>query len=111
LAHKAGITVRLITGDHYETAFNIAKTLSIADSRSQVIAGHDLPEDDDRLAEIVKTKTVFARVLPNDKFRILKALQTTEVVAMAGDGVNDVPALSNARVGIAMGSGSDIAKD
>ena len=110
-AQRAGITVRLITGDHYETAFNIARTLNIAEHRNQIIAGHDLPEDDDALAEIVKTKTVFARVLPNDKFRILKALQTTEIAAMTGDGVNDVPALSNAHVGIAMGSGSDIAKD
>jgi P-type Ca2+ transporter type 2C len=110
-AHKAGITVRLITGDHYETAFNIARTLDIAESRSQVIAGHDLPEDDDKLAEIVQTKTVFARVLPDDKFRILKALQVTEIAAMTGDGVNDVPALSSAHVGVAMGSGSDIAKD
>lgn len=110
-AQKAGITVRLITGDHFETAFNIAHMLNIASDRSQVASGHELPEKDDTLAEFVKTKTVFARVLPNDKFRILKALQTTEIVGMTGDGVNDVPALSNAHVGIAMGSGSDIAKD
>lgn len=110
-AQKAGITVRLITGDHYETAFNIAHLLDIAADRSQVISGHELPEDDDALAALVKTKTVFARVLPNDKFRILKALQVDQIVGMTGDGVNDVPALSNAHVGIAMGSGSDIAKD
>lgn len=110
-AQKAGIMVRLITGDHYETAFNIARTLNIADSRSQIIGGHDLPADDDKLAAAIKDKTVFARVLPNDKFRILKALQKHEIVAMTGDGVNDVPALASAHVGIAMGSGSDIAKD
>jgi len=110
-AHKAGIRVCLITGDHYETAFNIAHTLNLAESRSQVISGHDLPEDDDKLIEVVKDKTVFARVLPDDKFRILKALQANGVVSMTGDGVNDVPALSNAHVGVAMGSGSDIAKD
>lgn len=110
-AHQAGIRVRLVTGDHFETAFNIARTVGIADSRAQVMNGHDLPEDDEKLAQLVQGKTVFARVLPNDKFRILKALQKTEIVAMTGDGVNDVPALSNAHVGIAMGSGSDIAKD
>ncbi len=110
-AQRAGITIRLITGDHYETAFNIARMLNIAEHRNQIVSGHDLPENDDELAELVKTKTVFARVLPNDKFRILKALQKTEIAAMTGDGVNDVPALSNAHVGIAMGSGSDIAKD
>lgn len=110
-AQKAGITVRLITGDHYETAFNIAHMLNIATNRSQVASGHELPRDDEKLAVFVKTKTVFARVLPNDKFRILKALQTDQIVGMTGDGVNDVPALSNAHVGIAMGSGSDIAKD
>ncbi|HEU4983998.1 MAG TPA: HAD-IC family P-type ATPase, partial [Nitrososphaera sp.] len=87
-AQKAGIKIRLITGDHYETAFNIARTLNIADSRSQVIAGHDLPKDDDKLAELVQDKTVFARVLPDDKFRILKALQKSEIAAMTGDGVN-----------------------
>lgn len=110
-AHKAGISVRLITGDHFETAFNIARSLKIADNRSQVVAGQDLPENDDELAELVQTKTVFARILPNDKYRILKALQISEIVAMTGDGVNDVPAISNAHIGIAMGSGSDIAKD
>lgn len=110
-AQRAGITVRLITGDHFETAFNIAHMLRIATDRSQVANGHELPSDDAAIAAFVKTKTVFARVLPNDKFRILKALQTDEIVGMTGDGVNDVPALSNAHVGIAMGSGSDIAKD
>jgi len=110
-AQNAGITVRLITGDHYETAFNIAQTLGIAKDRSQVISGQDLPQDDALLAQIVRDKTVFARVLPNDKYRILKSLQASEIVAMTGDGVNDVPAISNAHIGIAMGSGSDIAKD
>lgn len=108
---KAGIGIRLITGDHYETAFHIAKKLGIASHPSQVVSGIDLPATEDELAKLVKEKTVFARISPEDKFRILAALKRTEITAMTGDGVNDVPALTNAHVGVAMGSGSDIARD
>jgi P-type Ca2+ transporter type 2C len=111
LAQEAGISVRLITGDHYETAYNIGKQVGLASHPSQVIKGTDLPKDIMALAVAIKDKTVFARILPEDKFRILKALKQTEITAMTGDGVNDVPALANAHVGIAMGSGSDIARD
>lgn len=110
-AHKAGIDVKLITGDHYETAFNIGKQLGLATHPEQVIQGIDLPKSMSALAVIIKDRTIFARILPEDKFRILKALKQTEITAMTGDGVNDVPALVNAHVGISMGSGSDIAKD
>ena len=110
-AHAAGIRVRLITGDHYETAFNIGRQVGIAEREEEVIQGADLPGPIHELAAVVKNKTVFARILPEDKFRILKALKETEITAMTGDGVNDVPALANAHVGIAMGSGSDIARD
>ena len=110
-AHKAGISVRLITGDHYETAFNIGKQLGLATHPEQVVQGVDLPRTMPALVNMIKTKTIFARILPEDKFMILKALKQTEITAMTGDGVNDVPALANAHVGIAMGSGSDIAKD
>lgn len=110
-AHDAGISVRLITGDHFETAYNIGKQIGLADSPEQVAQGTDLPKDGTALAAAIRDKTVFARILPEDKFRILKALKQTEITAMTGDGVNDVPALSNAHVGIAMGSGSDIARD
>jgi Ca2+-transporting ATPase len=110
-AKAAGISVRLITGDHYETAFNIGKTVGLADHANQVIQGSDLPEDMDALTRTIQNKTVFARILPKDKFRILQSLKQTEIAAMTGDGVNDVPALANAHVGFAMGSGSDIAKD
>lgn len=110
-AHMAGISVRLITGDHYETAYNIGKQIGLAEHTDNVIKGSDLPKSIDSLAEAIKQKTVFARILPEDKFRILKALKQTDITAMTGDGVNDVPALSNAHVGIAMGSGSDIARD
>lgn len=110
-AQAAGITVRLITGDHYETAYNIGKQIGIATHPNQIIQGFELPDKDTELFEIIKTKTIFARILPEDKFRILKALKQSEITAMTGDGVNDVPALSNAHVGFAMGSGSDMAKD
>lgn len=110
-AHAAGISVRLITGDHYETAYNIAKKIGLAKHPDQVIAGTDLPKNAALLAEVIRDKTVFARILPEDKFRILEALKKTNITAMTGDGVNDVPALTNAHVGIAMGSGSTIARD
>jgi len=110
-AHEAGISVRLITGDHYETAFNIGKQIGLATHIDQIIKGSDLPKDGQSMAATIRDKTVFARILPEDKFRILKALKQTEITAMTGDGVNDVPALANAHVGIAMGSGSDIARD
>lgn len=110
-AQEAGISVRLITGDHYETAYNIGKQLGLASHPSQVIQGSDLPGDMAALVDIIKNKTIFARILPEDKFRILKALKQSNITAMTGDGVNDVPALANANIGIAMGSGSDIAKD
>ena len=110
-AKNAGISVRLITGDHFETAFNIGKQLGLASHPREVIQGVDLPQDEASLGSEIARKTIFARILPVDKFRILKALKRTEITAMTGDGVNDVPALSNAHVGIAMGSGSDISKD
>ncbi len=110
-AQEAGITVRMITGDHYETAYNIGSQIGLASHPDQVIKGTDLPKDERALALAIQNKTVFARILPEDKFRILKALKQTEITAMTGDGVNDVPALANAHVGIAMGSGSDIARD
>jgi Ca2+-transporting ATPase len=110
-AHSAGISVRMITGDHYETAYNIGKKIGLATHPDQVIKGTDLPKDISALATAIQHKTIFARILPEDKFRILKALKQTEITAMTGDGVNDVPALVNAHVGIAMGSGSDIARD
>jgi Ca2+-transporting ATPase len=110
-AKLAGISVRMITGDHYETAFNIGKQIGLANHPNQVIQGTQLPQNQQALAQAINTKTVFARILPEDKFKILKALKQNEITAMTGDGVNDVPALSNAHVGIAMGSGSDIARD
>ena len=111
IAQNAGINIRLITGDHIETAYTIGNQVGIAQSRDQAIQGSDLPSDAKSFAATVASKTIFARILPKDKFRILQVLRKTEITAMTGDGVNDVPALANAHVGFAMGSGSDIAKD
>ena len=110
-AQSAGISVKMITGDHFETAFHIGQKLGISDFREQVIMGDDLPDTEEKLQPLLKTKSVFARILPQQKFNILKTLKRNDITAMTGDGVNDVPALTNAHVGIAMGSGSDIAKD
>lgn len=110
-AHRAGIKVKLVTGDHFDTAHHVARQVGLAAHRDQMASAVSLPKDMDDLARILKAKSVFARVLPRDKFNILKALKSSEITAMTGDGVNDVPALRSAHVGVAMGSGSDIAKD
>lgn len=112
--HTAGIRVIMITGDHKVTALEIARQLHIFQDGNTVIAGPELDRmNDGELKEAVKTATVFARVSPADKLRIIKALQANgEVAAMTGDGVNDSPALKAADIGIAMGrSGTDVAKD
>lgn len=110
-AQRAGISVKMITGDHFDTAFHVGQLLNISSHKEQVIQGSELPTTEDELEPYVKQKTVFARILPKQKFDILKTLKRSEITAMTGDGVNDVPALANANVGIAMASGSDIAKD
>lgn len=111
-AQGAGVTVRMITGDHADTAFAIARQLGLTSSREQVLDSRGLRGlSDDDLADTVSRSRVFARVTPENKFRLLTALERTEVAAMTGDGVNDVPALARADVGVAMGSGSQIAKD
>lgn len=111
-AQAAGIKVCMITGDHSETALNIAETVGIADDRGQVYDSHKLAKlTPEQLAKVVSTTRVYARVTPDTKHAILTELNKTEITAMTGDGVNDVPALTQAHVGIAMGSGSAIAKD
>ena len=111
-AQRAGVTVRMITGDHLETAYSIGLKLGLVTSRDQVFDSRLMVGmSDDELATIAAKARVFSRVTPENKFRILKVLKLKEVTAMTGDGVNDVPALANANVGVAMGSGSQIAKD
>lgn len=111
---QAGIRTIMITGDHKVTALAIAKELDIYREGNTVISGEELDTmTDDELDDAVKTTTVFARVSPADKLRIIQSLKRTgEVAAMTGDGVNDSPALKAADIGVAMGiTGTDVAKD
>lgn len=112
--HAAGIQVVMITGDHKITATAIAKQLHIFREGNIALTGQELAEmTDDELDAAVKKTTVFARVSPADKMRIIQSLKRNgEIAAMTGDGVNDSPALKEADIGIAMGiTGTDVAKD
>ena len=108
LCHDAGIKVVMITGDHAATASAVAKELDIP---GRTVTGVELGSIPD-LASVIGDIGVFARVNPEHKLRIIEALKARgHVVAMTGDGVNDAPALKRADLGIAMGSGTDVAKD
>lgn len=111
-ALRAGVTVRMITGDHFETAYHISRQLGMVTSRGQVFdARHMNVMSDEQLDAVIENIRVFSRVTPEHKYRILALLKKHNITAMTGDGVNDVPALTNAHVGVAMGSGAQIAKD
>lgn len=110
---KAGITTIMITGDHKTTALAIAKTLGIAEDISQTMSGDEIDKlSPIELQEKVKTVRVFARVSPENKVAIVKAIKANgNIAAMTGDGVNDAPSLKTADIGIAMGiTGTDVAK-
>ena len=111
---NSGIKTVMITGDHLETAKAIAKDLGILEQRDLAITGQELDKmTQNQLEKNIKKYSVFARVTPEHKVRIVKAWQRNgAVVAMTGDGVNDSPALKNADIGIAMGkNGTDVAKN
>ena len=112
-AAEAGTNVIMMTGDNAVTALKIAQSAGIARENDISYTGVDIEKMDDKeLTLALKTAKVFARVLPKQKLRISKLLKAQgEVVAMTGDGINDAPALRNADIGIALGSGTEVAKD
>jgi magnesium-transporting ATPase (P-type) len=113
-AHRAGIRILMITGDHPRTAARIAADLGIVAPGGAALTGSELDAlDDEAFAAAVRTTSVFARVAPAHKLRIVDALQADgHVVAMTGDGVNDAPALKSADIGVAMGiTGTEVAKE
>lgn len=115
VCHSAGIKIIMITGDYGLTAESIARKIGIIQSAdASVISGAELAEmDDEALKEVLKGEVVFARMAPEQKYRIVCALQEMgNIVAVTGDGVNDSPALKKADIGIAMGiTGTDVAKE
>jgi len=113
MCKEAGIRIIMLTGDHPETAKAIATKVGIVDDGNLLIGQQISLMDDDQLKEALKTTSIFARITPEHKLRIVRLLKDMgEVVAVTGDGVNDAPALKEAAIGIAMGQkGTDAAKE
>ena len=114
LSRKAHLKIHMVTGDYGLTALSIGKKIGLATEKTKVITGLDLHKvDDEGLKKILQNETIFARIEPGQKLRIVKNLQEMgEVVAVTGDGVNDVPALIKADIGVSMGKiGTDVAKE
>ncbi len=111
---NAGIKVIMITGDHALTAYAISKELNMIESKDEVVTGSDLEfyiDNEEKFDDFISDKKVFARVTPIQKLKIVESLQRQgEFVAVTGDGVNDAPAIKAANIGVAMGSGTDVAK-
>ena len=112
---KAGVRVIMVTGDHPATALGIARELELAKSESEMLTGSELAKlvmDDEAWQERLNSVSVFARVAPLQKLMIVDALnQQGHFTAVTGDGVNDAPALRKAHIGVAMGTGTDVAKE
>lgn len=113
VAQHAGIQVKMITGDYSRTAERIANTIGLLQAGEHTLDGGQIAAlSDEQLQEEVNHTAVFARIRPQDKFRIIKALQSRgSVTAMIGDGVNDAPALKRANIGVVVGSATDVAKE
>ncbi|HPE40819.1 MAG TPA: HAD-IC family P-type ATPase [Bacteroidales bacterium] len=113
VCHNAGITVKMITGDHHATARAIGMALHLSET-GNVVTGVELAKMDDlELERTIQTTHIYARVAPEHKLRLVKALQNNnEIVAMTGDGVNDAPSLKQSNVGVAMGiTGTSVSKE
>jgi Ca2+-transporting ATPase len=113
VAQHAGIQVKMITGDYRKTAEKIARTIGLMKPDEHALEGEQLSSmSDEQLKEEVEHTSVFSRIRPQDKLRIVRALQNNgEVTAMIGDGVNDAPALQRANIGVVVGTASDVAKE
>ncbi len=112
--HEAGIKIIMVTGDSKLTAKTVAVQIGLTSDAARVISGDELNTmSEDELREALKGEVIFARVAPEQKYKVVKTLQENgEIVASTGDGVNDAPALKQADIGIAMGmTGTDVAKD
>jgi len=113
VAEHAGIQVKMITGDYRRTAERIASSIGLMQEGDQTLEGGQISAlTDAQLKEQVKKTSIFSRIRPQDKFRIIRGLQAKgEVTAMIGDGVNDAPALKRANIGVVVGSATDVAKE
>ncbi len=112
MCKNAGITVKMITGDHKNTASSIAKLVGISNAENTLTGKEMESMSESELKDAVNKINVFARVFPEQKLKIVKALkENDEIVSMTGDGVNDAPALTAANIGVSMGSGTDVAKE
>ncbi|MTI33049.1 cation-translocating P-type ATPase [Xanthovirga aplysinae] len=114
--HRAGIKIAMVTGDHPATAFSIANELGLSRQKKEVISGKDLEEaknlGNKKFEEKIRENLVFARLSPGQKKQIVQsAIKNNHYVAVTGDGVNDAPALVSAHIGVAMGYGTDVAKE
>ena len=113
VSQRAGIRVKMITGDYRRTAERIAKNIGLMSEGDEIMEGEELATlDDAQLKDRVRNTAIFSRIRPQDKLRIVKALQANgEITAMIGDGVNDAPALKRANIGVVVGSATDVAKE
>lgn len=107
-----GITVKVLTGDNELVTKKVGKEVGLADTDSNVLLGNEIEQmSDEKLQQVTEITTIFAKLSPVDKKRIVQALQKTHVVGFLGDGINDAPALRSADVGISVDSAVDIAKE
>ncbi len=113
VAHQAGVQIKMITGDYRRTAERIAHNIGLTHSNGLTLEGIEIAKlSDEQLRERVGQAVIFSRIYPQDKLRIIKALQENgEIAAMIGDGVNDAPALKCANIGVVVNSATDVAKE